>query len=80
MGFVLDVYFYNTLIEMHGRCGCTDFSLKVFDEMPQQDIGSWTSMILCYVWNEKLNDSFMLLYGMRMDGIEPNLVTIVIMM
>lgn len=79
MGFSSDVYFCNTLIEMYGWCGCIDFAHRVFDKMPQRVTASWTSMISCYVQNEKLNDSFVLFYGLRMEGIDPNLVTIVIM-
>ncbi|XP_058113247.1 putative pentatricopeptide repeat-containing protein At3g01580, partial [Magnolia sinica] len=80
MGFGSDVYFCNTLIGMYGRCGRIDYARKVFDEMSQRDLVSWTSMISGYVRFGNFHDSFQVFREMRMAEFEPNSVTLVTML
>ncbi|KAK1410438.1 hypothetical protein QVD17_36975 [Tagetes erecta] len=48
-GFGCDLYVSNTLIDMYVRCEVLDSARKVFDEMPERDVISWTSLIVAYV-------------------------------
>ncbi|CAN6576921.1 unnamed protein product [Malus baccata var. baccata] len=45
MGFGMDVYFGNTMIYFYVKCGGHGYSHKLFDEMSQRDLLSWTSTI-----------------------------------
>ncbi|KAI3794248.1 hypothetical protein L1987_36877 [Smallanthus sonchifolius] len=45
-GFGSDLYVSNTLIDMYMRCDLLDSARKAFDEMPERDAISWTSLIV----------------------------------
>ncbi|KAF2311291.1 hypothetical protein GH714_021550 [Hevea brasiliensis] len=47
-GFCSDVFVRNTLIDMYIKCGFLECGLKVFDEMPDKDVISWTELIVAY--------------------------------
>ncbi|MBI1572500.1 hypothetical protein IOK37_27345, partial [Escherichia coli] len=47
-GFASDLYVGNTMIDMYVKCGFLDCGRKVFDEMPDRDVISWTSLIVGY--------------------------------
>ncbi|KAF8400242.1 hypothetical protein HHK36_013539 [Tetracentron sinense] len=79
MGFGSDVYFCNTLIEVYVKYGCISSARQLFDEMPQRDLVSWTSMISGYVWERSIAKSFRLFHEMR-SKLEPGPVTLVIML
>ncbi|KAL1199604.1 Pentatricopeptide repeat-containing protein [Cardamine amara subsp. amara] len=46
-GFCI-VYVGNTMIDMYVKCGSIDCARKVFDEMPERDVISWTDLISAY--------------------------------
>ncbi|KAJ4958129.1 hypothetical protein NE237_025240 [Protea cynaroides] len=50
-GFVSDLYVGNTLIDMYVKCGFLDYGRRVFDEMMDRDVISWTSLITAYAKN-----------------------------
>nr|DAD42426.1 TPA_asm: hypothetical protein HUJ06_000656 [Nelumbo nucifera] len=80
MGFDLDIYFCNTVIEMYIRCGSVFSARRVFDEMSHRDLVSWTSMICGYVWSRDIVSCFQLFREMQMRELEPNSVTLMIML
>uniref|UniRef100_A0A151UG03 Uncharacterized protein n=1 Tax=Cajanus cajan TaxID=3821 RepID=A0A151UG03_CAJCA len=45
MGLDGDLYFCNTMIDFYVKCGCVGNARRVFDEMLQRDVVSWTLMI-----------------------------------
>ncbi|KAH0971184.1 hypothetical protein GBA52_023340 [Prunus armeniaca] len=47
-GFAADLYVGNTMIDMYVKCGFLDCGRKVFDEMPDRDVVSWTELIVAY--------------------------------
>ncbi|KAK7359226.1 hypothetical protein VNO77_01178 [Canavalia gladiata] len=47
-GFTSDLYVNNTLIDMYVKCGFLNCARKVFDEMPERDVVSWTGLIVAY--------------------------------
>lgn len=47
-GFCQDLYVGNSLIDMHVKCGLLDDGRKIFDEMPERDVISWTTLIVAY--------------------------------
>lgn len=48
IGFDLDVYVCNFLIDMYLKIGFIELAEKVFDEMPVRDLVSWNSMVSGY--------------------------------
>ncbi|KDP31290.1 hypothetical protein JCGZ_11666 [Jatropha curcas] len=52
-GFRSDLFVNNTLIDMYVKCGFIECGRKVFDEMPERDLISWTGLIVAYA---KLGD------------------------
>ncbi|KAH7521105.1 hypothetical protein JRO89_XSUnG0111900 [Xanthoceras sorbifolium] len=80
MGFVLELYFCNTLIEVYAKCGCLSYAYKVFDEMLQRDLVTWTSMISGFVSEGNVSNAFSLFNKMRFMELEPNSVTVLVML
>lgn len=72
LGFELDLSLVNRLIDMYSKCGNLGYARKVFDEMPQRDVASWTSMICGYFSVGKVEESLALFERMRLEGVEPN--------
>lgn len=48
-GFGSEFHVRNTLVTMYAGCGVVEFAKRVFDEMSDRDVVSWTSMIAAYV-------------------------------
>ncbi|KZV50549.1 pentatricopeptide repeat-containing protein-like [Dorcoceras hygrometricum] len=76
-GIGSDRHVNNTLLTMYGRYGVIGYSRKVFDEMLDKDVVSWSSMIAAYVDCNRSWDSLMVFKDiMRVNG-KPNAVTLV---
>ncbi|KAG6493099.1 pentatricopeptide repeat-containing protein At3g22690-like [Zingiber officinale] len=75
-GFDSDMFVMSGFINFYSGCGDIDVARKVFDEMPQKDVVSWTSMISGYLQQNQLDEGFRLFDGMRKVGIEPNKFTL----
>lgn len=77
-GFMFDVdaAIGNALIDMYGKCGCLNYSEKVFRTMPDVNLVTWTAMISCYGIHGKGEESLFLFKKMTDNGVTPNSVTI----
>ncbi|KAK7316875.1 hypothetical protein RJT34_00649 [Clitoria ternatea] len=51
LGFHSNIFVQNALINSYGSSGSLHFSLKLFDEMPQRDLVSWSSLISSFAKN-----------------------------
>ncbi|KAK9224405.1 hypothetical protein WN943_009438 [Citrus x changshan-huyou] len=49
VGLDSDKYIGNTLLRMYAACKEIDFGKALFDEMPERDVVSWSSMIAAFV-------------------------------
>ncbi|RAL44488.1 hypothetical protein DM860_011765 [Cuscuta australis] len=54
----------NSLIDMYGKCGCAQRSIRVFDGMMDKDRISWNSVIAANVRNKSLETAFAFLHEM----------------
>lgn len=63
-GFNSDLFVNNTLIDLYVRCECLNDARKVFDEMPERDVISWTSLIVAYAKREDMNAAEVLFDGL----------------
>ncbi|KAL1329759.1 hypothetical protein HN51_046941 [Arachis hypogaea] len=48
-GYVVDVFVGNSIVDMYAKCGKIWCARKVFDEMPERNVVSWSGMIFGYV-------------------------------
>ncbi|KAK6117190.1 hypothetical protein DH2020_049069 [Rehmannia glutinosa] len=77
MGYHGDVFVSNSLVYYYGECGETDSARKVFDEIRERNVVSWTSLICGYARRDRHQEAVSLFFKMVEEGIEPNEVTIV---
>ncbi|CAN6466926.1 unnamed protein product [Victoria cruziana] len=76
-GFQFNVFLMNALINMHARCGNLELALKLFEEMPQKNIVSWTAIISGYGMHG-LGEMAVSLFGrMLASGIRPDSIVFV---
>ncbi|XP_052189535.1 pentatricopeptide repeat-containing protein At3g22690 [Diospyros lotus] len=76
-GFEEDVFVQNSLIHLYSECGDVDRAKKVFDEMIDRNIVSWTSLICGFARGDRPREAVSLFFEMVETGIEPNSVTMV---
>ncbi|KAJ0979969.1 hypothetical protein J5N97_015443 [Dioscorea zingiberensis] len=73
-GFFRNLQMANALIDMYAKCGSIADSQKVFNEMPQKDLISWTSLMNGYGLHGYGKEAVELFDQMIISGIEPDLV------
>ncbi|KAH7654020.1 TPR-like protein [Dioscorea alata] len=72
LGFSNDIFSQNNLLGMYSKCGHLWDALKVFEEMPERNLVSWTSMISAFVHNGEYWMSLKLYLEMLRAGFCPN--------
>ncbi|CAN0922641.1 Pentatricopeptide repeat-containing protein At1g19720 [Linum grandiflorum] len=76
LGFVVNIYVGNALIDMYGKCGSLDDALKVLETMPERDNVSWNSLIAACCANGMVDKALESLEKMvAFDKLTPNLVS-----
>lgn len=74
-GIRKDMYVDTALINMYARCGDLHMAQRVFDNMTERSIVSWSSMIGGYAMHGHVDDSISLFNRMVELGIKPNDIT-----
>ncbi|XP_009108749.1 pentatricopeptide repeat-containing protein At3g24000, mitochondrial [Brassica rapa] len=74
--FRCEVVMNNTLLNMYAKCGSLEEARKVFDEMPQRDFVTWTTLISGYSQHGQPIDALVLFIQMLRDGFIPNEFTL----
>ncbi|KAK7311303.1 hypothetical protein RJT34_09349 [Clitoria ternatea] len=59
-GFGSDLFVSSALIDMYSKCGHLEDARAMFDEIPDRNVVSWTSMIAGYVQNDRAKDAICL--------------------
>ncbi|KAK9094754.1 hypothetical protein Scep_026223 [Stephania cephalantha] len=67
----------NSVLDMYGKCGCTEEARNLFDEMTYKDDVSWNTMISCYGINALPHEAISLFHEMQVQGWKPNCVTFI---
>ncbi|KAK9292076.1 hypothetical protein L1049_020031 [Liquidambar formosana] len=74
-GFEQEITVGNALITAYFKCGCSSSGRRVFDEMFDKNVISWTAAISGLAQNQFYEDSLKLFAKMRCGSVHPNSVT-----
>ncbi|KAG6637979.1 pentatricopeptide repeat-containing protein At5g03800 [Carya illinoinensis] len=81
LGYLNSSFVTNALVGLYGKCGCLDFVLKLFGEMPHRDITSWNSVMSSVVKDCMYDKTFKLFGDMkRIDGLRVDHFTLSILL
>ncbi|KAI5654760.1 hypothetical protein M9H77_31947 [Catharanthus roseus] len=64
------VFVGSALIHMYAKCGHLSEAIRVFDNMPEQNLVSCKAMIIAYAKNGLCREALKLVYRMQAEGIE----------
>ncbi|KAI8556390.1 hypothetical protein RHMOL_Rhmol05G0249200 [Rhododendron molle] len=73
--FKQDIILQNHVLNMFGKCGALKDARKVFDEMPERNVVSWTSVIAGYTQHGQESDAVKLFLTMRQRDVMPDQFT-----
>ncbi|XVE50883.1 hypothetical protein DITRI_Ditri01bG0199100 [Diplodiscus trichospermus] len=76
-GFGNNVRILNTLIDMYVKCGCLEEARRVFDEMEERTVVSWSAMIQGLAMHGQAEEALRVFSMMLEMGMEPNGVTFI---
>ncbi|CAK7324481.1 unnamed protein product [Dovyalis caffra] len=76
-GFRRNVHVCNTLIDMYVKCGCLENARRVFDEMADPTVVSWSAMIAGLAMHGEAEEALWLFSEMIKLGVKPNGVTFI---
>ncbi|XP_043703661.1 pentatricopeptide repeat-containing protein At4g39530-like [Telopea speciosissima] len=71
-GFSKDVFSQNNLIVMYSKCASIGCGLKLFDEMTERNVVSWTSLISGAIQNGEFEMGLEIYLDMMRAGLRPN--------
>ncbi|CAO1948504.1 unnamed protein product [Urochloa humidicola] len=77
IGCAAHLFVMSGLVKLYGTFRSTEDAKKVFGEMHERDVVSWTSMISAFAQRGMWDDALRFLAGMQADGVSPNKVTII---
>eukprot|EP00268_Persea_americana_P035232 TRINITY_DN34793_c1_g1_i1.p1 TRINITY_DN34793_c1_g1~~TRINITY_DN34793_c1_g1_i1.p1 ORF type:complete len:754 (+),score=125.68 TRINITY_DN34793_c1_g1_i1:625-2886(+) len=71
-GFAADVFVGTALINMYAKCGSLGCSRRVFDEMPEKNLVSWSAMVAGYGLHGRGMEAIAVFNKMKVKGIRPD--------
>ncbi|XP_058076350.1 pentatricopeptide repeat-containing protein At3g12770-like [Magnolia sinica] len=79
-GFHTDLFVGNSLILFYARFGYLDIMHRLFDEIPQKNIVTWTAIISAYSQNGQFSYAIELFHGMLVADVRPNSFTMAVIL
>ncbi|XVE96435.1 hypothetical protein REPUB_Repub02eG0221600 [Reevesia pubescens] len=67
----------SVLVDMYGKCGLLDDSIRVFDEIENATEIAWNSMLSVFAQHGLGKDAIGIFHRMKNEGVEPNAITFV---
>ncbi|KAE8661345.1 Mitochondrial saccharopine dehydrogenase isoform 1 [Hibiscus syriacus] len=67
----------NQIVCMYARCGCLYDARTVFDRIQYKDLGSWTSMMMGYIYHGHPDEAIILFQMMKSEGLDHDSVTLI---
>ncbi|XP_052206900.1 pentatricopeptide repeat-containing protein At1g11290, chloroplastic-like [Diospyros lotus] len=64
MGFHLDVYINNALVDMYGKCGVISSTQQMFEEMRERKVATWNTLMSAYVHSRYMENAIHLFLEM----------------
>ncbi|XP_073134089.1 pentatricopeptide repeat-containing protein At2g03880, mitochondrial isoform X1 [Henckelia pumila] len=74
-GYEPKTFLINSLLNMYVKFKLLDEAQAIFDQMPEKNVISWTTMIAAYSNTELYFKAFQMLILMIRDGVRPNMYT-----
>ncbi|CAI9098117.1 OLC1v1034702C1 [Oldenlandia corymbosa var. corymbosa] len=74
-GFFYNVYVGSSLVSFYSKCGELSSASKVFEEMPERNVITWTAIISAFAQDGQLDTCFQLYRRMRNSTLVPNAFT-----
>ncbi|CAJ1978845.1 unnamed protein product [Sphenostylis stenocarpa] len=71
-----DTFLGNVLIDMYGKCGSIDSSVKIFEEIMQKNIITWTTLITALGLNGYAYEAVMQFRNMELMGLKPDVLAL----
>lgn len=75
VGFCYNVVVGTGLVDMYSKCCSVDDSRRVFDQMLDKNILSWSSMVTGYAQNQQPDEAMVLVKDILHGDLKPNFVT-----
>ncbi|KAL6501600.1 hypothetical protein OROGR_026733 [Orobanche gracilis] len=75
IGYECSSYLSNSLIDMYAKCSDISSADKIFENMKERDIVSWTSIIVGMAQHGRADEALSLYNEMILAGLKPNEVT-----
>ncbi|KAF3781134.1 Pentatricopeptide repeat-containing protein [Nymphaea thermarum] len=72
VGILSNVYVGTALLNLYAKCGSAGMAKKVFDEMDEKNITTWSAMVGGYGMHGDAKNSLTLLQDMLQKGVQPN--------
>ncbi|KHG24825.1 Putative pentatricopeptide repeat-containing -like protein [Gossypium arboreum] len=77
LGFDRDVFIKTSLLYLYSKCGYLDYARKVFDDIPDKNVISWTAMISGYIDVERYREAVDLFRKLIDMGLRPDSFSVV---
>ncbi|KAL2532379.1 Pentatricopeptide repeat-containing protein [Abeliophyllum distichum] len=74
-GYEPKTFLINTLVNMYVKFNMLDEAQALFDQMPERNVVSWTTMIAAYSNSEFSQKALEMLIQMLREGVRPNMYT-----
>ncbi|XP_077225361.1 pentatricopeptide repeat-containing protein At2g33680-like [Tasmannia lanceolata] len=72
LGFEAECSISNVLLDMYAKLGALRNCVQLFDEIPERDLVSWSTLIYCYVSHGFDLEAFQLFKKTQECGLKPN--------
>ncbi|KAL3675360.1 hypothetical protein R1sor_025308 [Riccia sorocarpa] len=73
----LNIYVWNALIDMYGKCGSLEEARQVFDKVSPRDVVTWNTMISAYAKVGRGEEALELFRQMQLEDMKPDKFTYV---
>ncbi|XP_074566044.1 putative pentatricopeptide repeat-containing protein At5g52630 [Curcuma longa] len=65
----------SSLISLYSKCGIAEHAYKLFDEMPQRNLGAWNAILIASAQHGHTRAAFARFREMKSAGFAPNFIT-----